>query len=103
MFILEKPAQISVLVSPIDLQDNEIPSQIRDLYQQALQGDLKSVYDLADHYLQGIDVTKNADLAFRLIRYAAEHHYKPAFIALGKHYAYSGEPQGSLQVVPTSV
>jgi len=85
---------------PFTLNSEAVPSPIQALHQQALGGNIESIYTLAEHYWQGNEVPEDHYLAFRLIRYAAEHNYQPAFSALGKCYAYGiGTQQNHLEAV----
>ena len=60
---------------------------MKSLHEKALQGNLESVYELADYYQQGKEVPDDLYLSFRLIRYAAWQGHEPAFALLGKYYA----------------
>ena len=63
-------------------------SVIHLLHQRAMNGDLEGIHQLSELYQTGNKVPEDQYLAFRLLRFAAEQGYEPAFSSLGKCYAY---------------
>ena len=58
------------------------------LHSLAINGDHKSFHHLSEYYLTGNKVPEDHDFAFRLVQFAAERGYQPAFLTLGQCYAY---------------
>ena len=71
-------------------------SPLHDLHRQALKGNLKSIFELSEHYQQGKEIDKDQYLSFRLVKYAAEQGYQKAFSVLGKYHAYGIGTQQNL-------
>ena len=57
---------------------NTLVMQIDALHEEALLGNVESIFCLSSLYLVGEEVSKNQDFAFRLLKYAAEQGFEPA-------------------------
>ena len=81
--------------SQINVDKNDMEQVlVHVLHSLALDGDHKSFHQLSEHYLTGNKVPEDPYFAFRLIQFAAEQGYEPAFLTLGKCYAYGhGTPK----------
>ena len=69
----------------------ELDDSLQPLYTLhtfAIQDNTEAIYLLSQFYAQGIGVSEDQYLAFRLTQVAAEKNYRPSFIALGKCHAY---------------
>ena len=74
-------------LSPHYWKPTPAAAQVYDLHEQAIDGNIESIYLLSEHYQTGNEVPQDLYLAFRLVCYAAEQGYTQAFAALGKYLA----------------